>query len=197
MNRDVRAFELTPIRSVSEASSRTRLFIIILEFPPVQLEANAVEISKQLSVFLENKPGRLARVLSAFARQKVNLVALTVMDSHEHNVLRMVTDAVSETRSILKEVGTPFTETDVAVVELKHQPGALAHICETLAADHINIDYAYCSVGGKNGKTVAVFKVSNLEKLSRVLNSSPNHVPRRGLGRRLGRRPMHMRQTSG
>jgi hypothetical protein len=161
------------------------------------LEATAVEISKQLSVFLENKPGRLARVLSALARQKVNLVALTVMDSHEHNVLRMVADDVNHTRSILKEIGTPFAESDVAVVELRHQPGALAHICETLAADHINIDYAYCSAGGKNGKTVAVFKVSNLEKMSRTLSTSPNHVARRGLGRRLGRRPLHMRQTSG
>jgi hypothetical protein len=161
------------------------------------MEANAVEITKQLSVFLENKPGRLARVLSALARQKVNLVALTVMDSHEHNVLRMVTDDVNQTRTILKDISTPFAEADVAVVELRHQPGALAHVCETLAADHINIDYAYCSAGGKNGKTLAVFKVSNLEKLSRALSSSPNHILRRGMGRRLGRRPLHMRQTSG
>jgi hypothetical protein len=148
-----------------------------------------VEIAKQISVFLENKPGRLARVLSALAHEKINLVALTVMDSHEHNVLRVVTDNLDKTRQVLKNLSTPFTESEVLVVELRHQTGALAHVCELLAAEHINIDYAYCSAGGRNGKTVGIFKVSNAEKSIRVLDESPNHAARR----RMGRRPMHTR----
>jgi hypothetical protein len=151
-----------------------------------------VETTKQISVFLENKPGRLANVLSALAREKVNLIALTVMDSHEHNVLRLVTDNLSQTRQVLKALGIPCAETEVLMVELRNQPGSLAHVVEQLAAEHVNIDYAYCSAGGRNGKTVGVFKVSNTEKSMRLLNSTGNNAARR----RMGRRPIHTRQAN-
>jgi hypothetical protein len=148
-----------------------------------------VETTKQISVFLENKPGRMANVLSALAREKVNLTALTVMDSHEHSVLRLVADDLNKTRQVIRSLGTPFAETDVVVVELRNQVGALAHVCELLAAEHVNLEYAYCSAGGRNGKTLGVFKVSNTEKALRVLSESPNNSARR----RMGRRPVHTR----
>src|SRR5947209_14280029 len=91
-----------------------------------------VETSKQISVFLENKPGRLANVLLALAREKVNITALTVMDSHEHNVLRFVVDDQTKTRQVLKDLSIPFADTDVLVVDLRNQPGELAHVCELL-----------------------------------------------------------------
>lgn len=133
-----------------------------------------METAKQISVFLENKPGRLAKVLSALARDKVNITALTVMDSHEHSVLRLVSDDAVKTTQALRELGMRHVESEVLLVELKHQPGALAHVCETLAAEHINIDYCYVSSGGRNGKVFGIFKVSNHEKAMRVLNASPN-----------------------
>src|SRR5262249_41461837 len=111
-----------------------------------------METTKQISVFLENKPGRLANVLSALAREKVNLAALTVMDSHEHGMLRLVADDPAKARQVVKGLGAPFVETDVIAVELRNQPGAMAHVCEVLAAEHIGIEYAYCSSGGRNGK---------------------------------------------
>src|SRR5260370_40075154 len=107
-----------------------------------------METIKQISVFLENKPGRLANVLSALAREKVNLAALSVMDSHERSALRVIADDMPRARQGLKALGTPFSETDVGRVELRNQPGAPAHICEILGAEHINIDYADCSSGG-------------------------------------------------
>ena len=68
-------------------------------------------------------------------------------------------------------------------VELKIQPGALAHVCETLAAEHIGIEYAYCSSGGRNGKVFGIFKVSNLDKAQKVLSAPTNNrkAPRRTL----------------
>ena len=72
-----------------------------------------METTKQISVFLENKPGRLANVLLALAREKVNINALTVMDSHEHNVLRFVVDELDKARQVLKEMSTPFAESEV------------------------------------------------------------------------------------
>lgn len=150
-----------------------------------------MEVSKQVSVFLENKPGRLANVLLALAREKVNVTALTVMDSHEHNVLRFVADNSDKTRIVLKEMSIPFAETDVLLVDLKNQPGELAHVCEILAAEHINIDYAYCSSGGRNGKTVGIFKVANVAKAMKVLGESPNG----SLRRRLQQRPLRDRRV--
>jgi hypothetical protein len=130
---------------------------------------------KQITVSLENKPGRLAQLLSELARQKINVVALAVMDRNERGVLRLVTEDAAATRKVLQALNVPVNEGDVLAVELRNQPGALAHVCETLAAEHISIEYAYCSSGGRNGKVYGIFKVSNLEKAQRVLNDSPNH----------------------
>jgi hypothetical protein len=150
-----------------------------------------VQTTKQISVFLENKPGRLANVLLALAREKVNITALTVMDSHEHNVLRFVADDVDKTRQALKEMSIPFAETEVLLVELRNQPGELAHVCELLGAEHVNIEYAYCSSGGRNGKTLGIFKVSNALKAIRVIGASPNNSVRR----RLQQRPLRSRRS--
>jgi hypothetical protein len=149
-----------------------------------------METTKQVSVFLENKPGRLANVLSALAREKVNVTALTIMDSHEHSVLRLVTGDVPKTIEVLRELGTMYTETDVLLVDLRNQPGALARVCEQLAAEHINIDYAYCSSGGRNGKVFGIFKVSSTDKAMRVLGGPGNHT-----ARRIQQRPLRNRRS--
>jgi hypothetical protein len=147
------------------------------------MKGNSMQIRKQITVFLENKPGRLAHILSELARQKINIVALTVMDRHEHGVLRLVTDDEALAAKVIQGTNTPFTESDVLAVELKNQPGALAHVCETLAAEHISIEYAYCSSGGRNGKVFGIFKISNLDKAQKVLTTPTNN-------RKTERRPL-------
>ncbi len=134
---------------------------------------------KQVTVYLENKPGRLAQVLSALAQAKVNIIALAVMDRQEQGVLRLVTEEEAAAKKTLTGLNLQVSEQDVLAVELRNQPGALARVCETLAGGHINIDYAYCSSGGRNGKVYGIFKVSNLDKAQRVLTESPNHHTRR------------------
>ena len=144
-----------------------------------------VETAKQISVFLENKPGRLAKVLSALEKDRVNVTGLTVMDSHEHSVLRLVASDVDKTAKVLKALGAPYTESEVLLVELRNQPGALAHVCEVLAADHINIEHCYASAGGRNGRTYGIFKVSNAAKAIKLLGKPTDNKARRQ------RRPMH------
>ena len=131
---------------------------------------------KQITVSLENKPGRLAQLLSELARQKINVVALAVMDRNERGVLRLVTEDAAATGKVLQSLNVPLNESDVLAVELRNQPGALAHVCETLAAEHISIEYAYCSSGGRNGKVYGIFKVSNHDKAARLLSGSANHT---------------------
>jgi hypothetical protein len=158
---------------------------VSLSAETMQLGGDDVPTTKQITVFLENKPGRLANVLSSLAREKVNLTALSVMDKHEHSVLRLVPDNAVQAAKVMQSLNTPFTESDVLLVELRNQPGALAHVCEVLAAEHIAIDYAYCSSGGRNGKVYGIFKVSNTDKATRVLGESNNAVRRKAEPRQL------------
>jgi hypothetical protein len=150
-----------------------------------------MEIAKQVTAFLENKPGRLANICSALAREKINIQALTVMDSKEHSVLRFVTDDMARTKSTLGALGTPFQETEVLVVDMENRPGALARVCEKLAGEHINIDYAYCSSGTRNGRTVGIFKVSNAMKATQALSNNRNLPSRQR--QKPGRRPTFAR----
>lgn len=147
-----------------------------------------IETTKQITVFLENKPGRLAKALTQLAQEKVNIIALTVMDKHEHGVLRLVADDPLKAIQVMQTLNTPFTETEVLLVELRNQPGALANVCSALAAEHINIDYAYCSSGGRNGRVFGIFKVPHADKAKNILNVPFNNSARRRPERRPARK---------
>src|SRR5215213_5169854 len=97
----------------------------------------------QFSVFLVNKPGVLAQVTRALAEAKLNLVAMTLVDSQEHGVLRMVVEDEPEARKVLAKLNHPMTETEVVCLELSNNPGALADVAQLLGENHININYAY------------------------------------------------------
>jgi len=128
-----------------------------------------MELMTQFSVFLVNKPGILAQVSRKIAQFKINLVAMTMMDSSEHGVLRLVATDAKKLRTALTELNLPITETEVLLVEMSNKPGALADICGKLAAAHININYAYCTTGIRSGKTKGIFKVAHTQKAVKVL----------------------------
>jgi hypothetical protein len=130
----------------------------------------------QFSVFLVDRPGVLARVTDALAQAKVNLSALTLMDSVEHGVLRFVCDDPNRARQALRSLNFPMTETDVLMVELPNRPGSMADLCAKLGAAHISIKYAYVTTGAPGGRTLGIFKVSDSKKASKILN---NRAPKR------------------
>lgn len=118
----------------------------------------------QFSVFLTNKPGILSKVCDALANAKINLIAVTLMDSVEHGVFRIVAGQAQRTRDVLKTLNVPLTETDVLLAQLSNRPGALADICAKLNSEHISIKYAYVTSGATGGRTTAIFKVDNSKK---------------------------------
>ena len=129
-----------------------------------------MRVETQFSIFLVNKPGVLAQVTTALAKAKVNMIAMTLVDSSEHGVLRIVcTDEADKVRRVLARVYDQFTETEVLALDLSNKPGVFAAAAEKLAAAHININYAYCTGGAHGGKTTAIFKVADLKKALRVL----------------------------
>jgi len=130
-----------------------------------------MHIETQFSIFMVNKPGVLARVLSEFAAAKINIIALTMMDSVEHGVMRVVTGSREKARAVLSRLNMPTNETDVLCVHLSNRSGALATVTQKLAEAHINISYAYCTAGARGGRTTGILKVADVNKAMKVLQS--------------------------
>ncbi len=129
-------------------------------------------VATQFSIFMVNKPGVLAQVLGEFARAKINIIAMTMMDSVEHGVMRVVFAAPLEARDVLLKLNMPYNTADVLCVNLDNKPGALAAVAEKLAKSHINISYAYCTAGAKGGRTTGVLKVADVKKAMKILEQN-------------------------
>lgn len=130
-----------------------------------------MHIETQFSVFMTNKPGILANILAELAKAKINVLALTVMDSVEHGVLRVVGTSQENIRKLLTGQNLAFNETDVLCVNLPNKAGAFADVTQKLARAHINISYAYCTAGARGGRTTGILKVANIKKAISILKS--------------------------
>ena len=148
-----------------------------------------MEFVHEVTARLENKPGRLAKICSALAHEKIDLRALSVMDSGERSVLRLVTDQVEPTRRVLTGLGVAFEVAEVLALEMDDRPGALTRLLERLAEEHINIEYAYASGASTRGRALGIFHTSNPKRALQVLRETPAN----GLERPAGRRPLHAR----
>ncbi|MDH4240620.1 MAG: ACT domain-containing protein [Phycisphaerae bacterium] len=129
-------------------------------------------VTLQFSIFMVNKPGVLAQVLGEFARAKINVTAMTMMDSVEHGVLRVVVAAPERAKEVLSKLNMPYNQTEVLCVTLDNKAGALAAVAEKLAKNHINISYAYCTAGAKGGRTTGVLKIADVKKAMRLLQQN-------------------------
>ena len=138
----------------------------------------------QFSVFLVNKPGVLAQVTTALAKEKINLIAVTLVDSQEHGVLRLVPESATNARAVLQRLNLPMTETDVLCIDLPNHPGALADVATQLGTAHININYAYVTSGAPGGRTTGVFKVADPAKATHVLKKAGGKVHKEATVRR-------------
>jgi len=142
-------------------------------------------LQTQLSVFLVHKPGVLGQVCDVLASERINITALTMMDSSEHGVLRLVVEDPVRAKEALSRINVPMTETEVLCVEMDNRPGALADVCRVLGEAHINISYAYLTTGTRGGKATGVFKVDDSRKALKVLSqprpkrrAAPVRMPR-------------------
>jgi hypothetical protein len=116
-------------------------------------------ILKQITVFLENVPGRLATLCNTLEERGVNLQAMTTSEASEYGVVRMIVDDVEAATDALRRVDLPFSTVDVLGVEVRDEPGALGKVAVRLAEAGLNVDYAYVTVASKSGNALCVFKV--------------------------------------
>ena len=137
-------------------------------------------ISSQFSIFMVNKPGVLAKVLSEFAKNRINIAAMTMMDSAEHGVMRVVFTSPKKAEQTLSKLNMPYSQTEVLCVNLANKAGALASVAEKLAKNHINISYAYCTAGAKGGRTTGVLKVADVKKAMKILQEKEKQNSKSG-----------------
>ena len=140
-----------------------------------------MKVVKEFSISLVNKPGILSSVLKALSKAKIDGVAMTLSDSADLGVLRLVVVQDDLAEKALKHLNVPMTHTDVLQITLSNKSGALADVAEKLAKAHINIAYAYCTSGGRGGKTTGILNVENIAKAMKVLGAEKNHKDGRAL----------------
>ncbi|MGB9839987.1 amino acid-binding protein [Thermovenabulum sp.] len=126
-------------------------------------------IVKQLSVFLENTPGRLYAVTSALNENGMDVKALMLADTADFGVLRLIVDDPEKTLKVLQERGFTVKITEVIAVEVQHTFKEVQKILEILSRKSVNIEYMYAFMGENPGKALIIFRVDNLKAAAEYL----------------------------
>jgi hypothetical protein len=130
----------------------------------------SLQIQPQLAVFLDNRPGMLAHTCQALAKAKINITALSILDTVDHAIIRMIVDKPKEAEAVLAGMHALVQRHDVVVMDVPNQIGALAQLAERLAEAGINIEYAYCTSSPSQSPGSIVLRTNNLEETINALS---------------------------
>ncbi|MGZ8441470.1 MAG: amino acid-binding protein [Candidatus Deferrimicrobiaceae bacterium] len=129
---------------------------------------------KQLSIFLENAPGRLYEATRALGEAGINLRSLCISDSSDFGVLRILVSDVAGARRVIMEKQLPARVDDVVAVEIEDTPGSLARVLYPFKESKVNVEYMYALAGTSSGKAVMVFRFTDNDRAIGILQA--NHV---------------------
>jgi hypothetical protein len=127
---------------------------------------------EQISIFLENKAGRLADVTRILAEANVNIRALSLADTSDFGILRLIVNDNNKAKEQLKKAGFTVGKTDVVAVEVEDQPGGLAYILRILHKANVNVEYMYAFVQQSGANAVLIFRFDNLDEAIRILKDN-------------------------
>src|SRR5437868_9822682 len=127
-----------------------------------------MQISKQLAIFLDNRPGTLARVVDALAEAKINIYAISTSDTVDHSVIRLVVNDYRKALHVFEEHGTLVVEDDVLMIDGSNKPGELAKMAHRLAEAKVNIEYCYSATPASAKSGLMIIRVSNPIKALKV-----------------------------
>lgn len=130
---------------------------------------------KQLSIFVENKFGRLEAIVDCLSENGINLRALSLADTETYGVLRVIVDDADKAKKVLGEIGVISKVTDVVAVYLDDRSGGLASVLSILKDEEVSVEYMYAFLGRKEGKALMVVKADDEAKIEKVL--SENNIP--------------------
>ena len=125
---------------------------------------------KQISVFLDNTTGRLSEVTKTLAAAQVNLRAISIADTADFGILRLIVDKNDKAVDALNDAGFTTRQTDVVAVEIEDTPGSLAKLMDVFQQSQVNIEYLYASLEGQIGKAVVVLKIEDHAKGQKILS---------------------------
>jgi hypothetical protein len=123
----------------------------------------------QLTVFMENKSGRLAEVMRTLADNGINVRALSIADTSEYGLLRLIVNDPEKARKVLNQADFTVTLTDVVAVEVPDKPGGLAGVIDAFADAGLNIEYMYAFVGTSGENAIVMFRVTPVEQAIEML----------------------------
>jgi hypothetical protein len=125
---------------------------------------------KQISVFLQNTTGRLGDVTKTLANAGINLRAISIADTADFGILRLIVDKTDKAADALASAGFTTKQNDVIAVEIEDVPGSLAKLMELFQNSQVNIEYLYASLEGQAGKAVVIFKLEDHETGKKILS---------------------------
>jgi len=121
-------------------------------------------MAKQISIFLENKAGRLAHVTRVLGDAGINIRALSIADTSDFGILRVIVNDPDKAYRILREAEFTVSETEVIAVQVPDSPGGLASILEQMSEENLNIEYLYAFIGSSGSDALVIFKVEDIAK---------------------------------
>ena len=126
-------------------------------------------VTKQISVFIENRKGRLGHVLDVLKEKDVNILSMSLADTAEYGLLRILSDKPVLGKETLSAAGFSCMLTDVFILKIPHTPGSLQKILHVIADEELNVEYMYgLSIAGENASIV--IKTSDLEKADEIFS---------------------------
>lgn len=129
-------------------------------------------LAKQISVFLENKPGRLSEAAEVLARNSIDISALSLADTDEYGVLRMIVSDPDKAKQVLRDSGVICKVTQVLVVAIEDTPGGFSNSLRVLTDNGIEVKYMYACVSREIGKAIMVVSVSNPEEADKLIRDT-------------------------
>jgi hypothetical protein len=124
---------------------------------------------KQISVFIENRSGRLREVANVLGQNSINIRALSLADTSDYGILRLIVDKPQKALDVLKQANFTLSETDVIAVEVSDKPGGLSEVLDVLGDAGINVEYMYAFVEKSSDNAVMIFRIENIENAIRAL----------------------------
>ena len=131
---------------------------------------------EQISIFIENKSGRLAEITRILGEAGINIRALSLADTTDFGILRLIVNEVEKAKEVLKEKGFTVNKTEVVAVEVPDKPGGLSAILQALDKENTTVEYMYAFVERCGGNAVIIFRFDETDKALEVLRGNGFNV---------------------
>ena len=133
-------------------------------------------IIKQLSVFVENKPGRLTEITRTLNESAIDIRALSIADTKDFGILRLIVNRPCQAEEVLKGAGFTVSLTEVIAIGIKDEPGGLAEAMHVLYENQVSVEYMYAFISRTNGMAFVILRVDDNKRSIEILQKNGIHI---------------------